>query len=71
MFDDGDDGFLDVYEFRPVDADEYAGEGTAVGTFPDVSAVLDAAAGNGARMTHWVNSGVVQDECADVRSGAD
>lgn len=64
----GGDGFLDVYEFPPVDEDEYIGEGIVLGTFPKAPAALAAAHQNGARMTRWVNGGMVQDEYADLWS---
>lgn len=68
VLDDGDDDFLDVYEFRPVDEDDDLGEGTVLGTFSDVPSAFEAAAQNGARATDWVNAGLIQDEYADLRS---
>lgn len=68
VLDDGSGDFLDVYDFRPADEDEYTGEGVMIGTYPDVPAALEAATRNGARMTRWVNNGVIQDEYADLRS---
>jgi hypothetical protein len=69
VLDDGRDDFLDVYELRPADEDDYVREGRLLGTFPDVPSTFAAATRNGARMTVcWVNSGVVQDEYADLRS---
>ena len=68
VFDAGSDDFLDVYEFPPVDEDEYSEEGIALGTFAEAPAAFAAAHQNGAQMTRWVNSGMVQDEYADLRS---
>ena len=53
VLDDGSDDFLDVYEFRPVNEDEYVGEGILLDSFPDAPAALEAATGNGSRMTGW------------------
>jgi hypothetical protein len=68
VLDEGDDDFLDVYEFRPADEDADIGEGIMIGTFPDALTAFEAASQNGARLTRWVNNGVVQDEYADLRS---
>lgn len=65
--DDGDDDFLDVYEFRTVDDEEVVGEGRLVGTYSDVASVLRAAGAIGARADRWVNAGVIQDEYASLR----
>ena len=68
VHDDGDADFLDVYDFRPVDEDEYFGEGRVVGHCPDAETVLQAAVGMGARPDRWVNAGVIQDEYAALRA---
>jgi hypothetical protein len=68
VLDDDSDDFLDVYEFRPVDEDEYVGEGILLDSFPDAPAAIEAATRNGSRMTRWVKGGVIQDEYADLRS---
>ena len=68
VLDDGSDDFLDVCEFRPVNEDEYVGEGILLDSFPDAHAAIEAATRNGSRMTPWVNGGVIQDEYADLRS---
>jgi hypothetical protein len=65
--DDGDADFLDVYEFQPVDEEEYFGEGRVVGRYPDAETVLEAAVVIGARPDRWVNAGVIQDEYAALR----
>jgi hypothetical protein len=41
--DDGSESFLDVYEFRSVDEDDYLGEGVLVGEYPDEASLLQAA----------------------------
>jgi hypothetical protein len=67
VHDEGTNDFFDVYEFTPVDEEEYAGEGTVIGQFRDPTEALDAASDKGARGDRWVNCGVVQDEYADSR----
>jgi hypothetical protein len=64
---DGDADVLDVYEFHPVDEEEYVGEGRVVGHYPDAETVLEAAGVMGARPDRWVNAGVIQDEYAALR----
>lgn len=66
--DDGSENFLDVYEFRSVDEDDYLGEGVLVGEYPDEAPLLQAAVEIGARMDRWVNEGVIQDEYRDLRA---
>lgn len=68
VLDEGNDGFLDVHEFRPLDEDEYRGEGVLVGHFSRARELLDHAVGKGARLDRWVNKGVVQDEYAALRT---
>jgi hypothetical protein len=65
--DDGSEDFLDVHEFRPVDADAPE-EGVVVGRFTDAASLLEAAAALGARPDRWVNEGLVQDEYGDLRA---
>ncbi|WP_460716839.1 hypothetical protein [Nocardioides dilutus] len=68
VLNDGDDDFLDVYEFRPADEDVDVGDGIMIGRFADALTAFEAASQNGARMSRWVNGGVIQDEYADLRS---
>jgi hypothetical protein len=67
VHDDGDDDFLDVYEFETVDDKEEVGEGRLVGEYSDAASVLKAAGAIGARADRWVNAGVIQDEYASLR----
>lgn len=66
--DDGSANFLDVYEFKSVDEDDYLGEGVLVGEYPDEASLLQAAVEVGAQMDRWVNEGVIQDEYRDLRA---
>ncbi len=70
-FDDGNEDFLDVYQFTPMDGDEYAGEGVLVGHFAGPREVLDGAGAHGALLDRWVNRGVIQDEYADMKTAGD
>lgn len=67
VHDDGNDEFLDVYEFRSVTEEEAAGEGRLLGEYPDAASALKAAGVIGARADRWVNAGVIRDEYADLR----
>lgn len=60
--------FFDVYEFEPMDEDEDSGEGRLAEHYPDARTALAAAVGEGAHPGRWVNSGVLQDEYADLRA---
>lgn len=63
----GDDDFLDVSEFPPLDPDEYLGDGRTVADESEPDAAFAVAAKLGASADRWVNSGVVQNEYADSR----
>ena len=65
--DAGSDDYLDVYEFGSVDEDDYLGEGELIGEYTDEATLLEAATEVGARVDHWVNAGVIQDEYRDLR----
>lgn len=67
-YDDGRDDFLDVYEFRSVDEDDYLGAGSIVGEYPDAATLLSAASELGATAERWVNEGIIQDEYGDLRN---
>jgi hypothetical protein len=60
-----DDGIPDVYEFTPVNAEEYVGEGVDVGRHAEAEGALEAASDHGALSDRWVNFGMVADEYAD------
>ena len=66
--DNGSENFLDVYEFRSVDENDYLGEGVLVGAHHDEASLLQAAVEVGAQMDRWVNEGVIQDEYRDLRA---
>lgn len=66
--DDGSPDFLDVYEFRSVDADDELGEGVIAGSTAEATELLAAAGRSGARLDRWVNAGVIQDEYAELIS---
>lgn len=66
---EGSAGFLDVYEFPPVE-DEHPGEGRLVGQYTDLATAMNAASAIGAVPDRWVNEGVVQDEYADLLGSA-
>ncbi|WP_323095524.1 hypothetical protein [Intrasporangium sp. YIM S08009] len=68
VVDEGGDGLADVNEFRPVDADEYPGEGVVIARFPGARELLEGAAAEGARADRWVNHGVIQDEYRELGS---
>jgi 2,4-dienoyl-CoA reductase-like NADH-dependent reductase (Old Yellow Enzyme family) len=68
----GHEGFFDLIEFPPFDADaEEEDFGRLVATVQDPMSALDAAEEiAGAVRARWVNEGMVQDEYADfVRAG--
>jgi hypothetical protein len=68
--DDGDDEFVDLSEFRPLDPDEEPGEGRVVMRADDAGELLANADGVDADPNLWVNFGVVQDEYRDARRSA-
>ena len=67
VYDDGDEDFVDVAEFSPVDDDEGIGEGADLAQENDPEAALEAATAHGASPDRWVNAFVVGDEYADAR----
>lgn len=62
-YDQGDESFLDVYEFTPLDDDE---DHEPVARVPTLAEALTLAQQRfGANPDRWVNAGVVQDEYLD------
>jgi hypothetical protein len=62
-----DDGFGDITEYTPVDADEGVGEGADLGRFASAQEAIVATSRLGASGTRWVNQGLVGDEWHDFR----
>ncbi len=62
-FDEGNNDFLDVYEFSPLDPDKPYGE---ISTFETKEMALECAANNyGADIEKYVGDGLIQDVYAD------
>ena len=62
-----DDGFGDITEYTPVDADEGVGEGADSGRYASAHEALKATSRLGVSDTRWVNQGLVGDEWHDFR----
>jgi len=63
VYDDGNEDFLDIYEFQPFEPDEPDGLITMFQT-PD-EAVFYACSTLGANINKFVNAGMIQDEYKD------
>lgn len=62
----GSADFADLYEFPPLDEDEYTGEGRLIGSARSVEDAFALAVGEGAEDGRWVNEAVSQEEYLDA-----
>jgi hypothetical protein len=62
----GDETFLDVSEFPPLDPSEHVGEGRTFGTYESPDQAVAVALKLGGHPDKWVNFGVLGDEYRDL-----